>query len=115
LLKELEQLATETVALLHESQRPLAESLARAAQERSPTLSAEDATKIAGALIARADEILFPGWIEQEHVDVELFREFTKILAKQFASAGLHLRDKDFVTRCIRLLRKANYKAKSDE
>jgi type I restriction enzyme R subunit len=114
LLKELEELAKETVALIQESQRPLVESMARAAQERSPNLSAEDAGKISAALLKKADDILFPGWTEQEHVDVELFREFTKVLAKEFSTAGLLGRDKDFVSRCIALLRKASYRAKSD-
>jgi type I restriction enzyme, R subunit len=114
LLKELEQLAEETVALIQEAQRPLAESIARAAQERTQALPAEDAARISAALLNKADEILFPGWTEQEHMDVELFREFTKVLAKEFASVGLHRRDKDFVSRCITLLRKANYRAKAD-
>jgi len=64
--------------------------------------------------VSKADEILFPGWPEQDHVDIELFREFTKVLAKEFSSAGLHARDKDFVSRCIKLLRKSNYRAKTD-
>ncbi|MGH9697840.1 MAG: type I restriction endonuclease subunit R [Candidatus Acidiferrales bacterium] len=114
LLKELEELAKETVALVQESQRPLAESIAKAAQERSEGLSLADAAKIAAAVVKKADETLFPGWTEQEHVDVELFREFTKILAKDFSSAGLHGRNKDFVERSIKLLHRANYRAKSD-
>jgi type I restriction enzyme R subunit len=114
LLKELEELAKQTVALIQESQRPLIESIARAAQERSPELSSEQAATISAALLKRADEILFPAWTEQEHMDVELFREFTKILAKQFPAAGLHGRDKDFVTRCLTLLHRANYRARAD-
>jgi type I restriction enzyme R subunit len=115
LLKELEELAKETVALIQEASRPLAESVVRAAKERSTGLPDEDAARIAAALLAKADEILFPGWIDQEHVGVELFREFTKILAKQFPGAGLHGRDKDFVDRCIKLFQRANYRAKSNE
>jgi type I restriction enzyme R subunit len=115
LLSELEQLAKEVVTLIQESKRPLAESLARAAQDRSPGLSAEQSEMIAAALMAKADELLFPGWTEQEHVDTELFREFTKLLAKRFAAAGLHARDKDFVDRCIKLLRASGYRAKTDE
>jgi type I restriction enzyme, R subunit len=114
LLKELEELAKETVALIQESQRPLEESIARAAKERSPNLSAENAVTISATLLKKADEVLFPGWTEQEHVDVELFREFTKVLAKEFPTAGLHGRDKDFVSRCITLMRKAGYRAKAD-
>jgi hypothetical protein len=115
LLKELEELAKETAALIEESQRPIVESFMKAAQERAPTLSTEDAGKIAIALIAKADEILFPGWTEQEHVDTELFRALTTILAKQFAPAGLHGTDKDFVDRCIKLLRRKNHRAQSND
>ncbi|MEW6669413.1 MAG: HsdR family type I site-specific deoxyribonuclease [Thermodesulfobacteriota bacterium] len=114
LLKELEELAKETVALIQDSSRPLTESMAQAALERSPALTQETAARIAPALLSKAEEILFPGWTEQEHVNVELFREFTKILAKQFPEASLHGRDKDFVDRCIKLLLRANYKGKSD-
>jgi type I restriction enzyme R subunit len=115
LLKELDELTRETVELIQESQRPVAESFARAAMERATGLSREDADKIALALLRKADQVLFPGWPEQEHVDIELFREITKLMAKEFPGAGLHARDKDFVTRCIKLLRKANYKARTIE
>ena len=114
LLKELEQLTREAVELIQESQRPLTQGIAKAAKERSPGLSDEQAASVAVALLKKADEILFPGWPEQDHVDIELFREFTKILAKEFPLLALHGRDKDFVSRCIKLLRKANYKAKID-
>lgn len=115
LLKELEELTRETVELIQESQRPLVESFARAALERSTGLSEKVAAEIGAALIHKADEVLYPGWTEQEHVDIELFRAFTILLAKVYPDAGLHARDKDFVTRCIKLLRKASYKAKTDE
>jgi hypothetical protein len=78
-------------------------------------ISDEDAYKIAEALIKKADELLFAGWPDQEHIDIELFRAFTILLAKEFPGAGLHGRDKDFVARCIKLLRKAGYKAKTYE
>lgn len=115
LLKELEELSKETVELIQESHRPLVENFAKAAIERATGLSQEDANKIAAALVRKADQVLFPGWPDQEHVDIELFREFTKLLAKEFTTANLHARDKDFVTRCIKLLRKANYRARADE
>jgi len=115
LLKELEELTNETVALIQEAQRPLVESFARAAMERTAGLLEKDANKIAAALLKKADEILFPGWPEQEHLDIELFRAFTKVLALEFSAVGLHARGKDFVARCIKLLHRANYKAKSDD
>ena len=115
LLKELEELAKEAVALIIEAQRPLVESFAQAAKERAPGLSDEQVNALVAALLQKADELLFPGWPEQDHVDVELFRAFTILLAKGFASAGLHAKDRDFVVRCIKLLRKAGYRAKTDE
>jgi type I restriction enzyme R subunit len=115
LLKELEELTKSTVALIQETQRPLAESLAKAAKDRSPDLTADEATLIAAALIAKADELLFPAWPEQEYIDSLLFREFTLLLAKQFPAANLHTRDKDFVERVIKIMRRANYRAKSDD
>ena len=66
LLKELQELAKQTVSLIQESQRPLVESIVKAAQERSAGLSAQDAAKISATLLKKADEILFPGWTEQE-------------------------------------------------
>ena len=110
-----EQLAKEVVTLIQESQRPLAESIAQAALERSPDLAGEEAARIAAALLGKADEILFPGWTEQDYQDTVIFREFTLLLAKEFRAAGLHARDKDFVNRCIHLLRKAAYRSRSDE
>jgi type I restriction enzyme R subunit len=115
LLKELEDLAKETIALIQEAKRPLAESIALAAIERSPGLADQEAAIIAVAVLEKADEVVFPGWTDQDHVQVELFREFTKLLAKQFPAAGLHGRDKDFVDRCIKLIHRANYRGKSDE
>ncbi|MBI5446416.1 MAG: HsdR family type I site-specific deoxyribonuclease [Deltaproteobacteria bacterium] len=114
LLSELEQLAQEVVALIQESRRPLAETLAGAAKERSPGLEPDAARQIAAAIVAKADEMLFPGWPDQEHIDTELFRAFTMLLAKEFPAAGLHRRDQDFVDRCIKTLRRANYRARAD-
>jgi type I restriction enzyme, R subunit len=115
LLTELEALTNETVALIQELRRPIVESFMKAAQERSPDISDNEAAAVASSLIARADEILFPGWTEQDYVDTELFRAFTIVLAKQFAAAGLHNTDKDFVDRCIKLLHRTHYRATSND
>jgi len=61
LLKELEELARETAGIIEESKRPLTESIAKAAQERSPGLASEEVTTISAAFVKKADEILFPG------------------------------------------------------
>ena len=74
-------------------------------------LNEEEAAKIGTAIVAKADELCFPGWEEQEHMQTELFREFTILLANQFPAADLLTAESDFVTRCIRLLQKAKYKA----
>jgi hypothetical protein len=48
-------------------------------------------------------------------VEIELFRAFTTVLAKGFPSAGLHAQDKDFVDRCIKLMRRKNYRAQLND
>ena len=40
---------------------------------------------------------------------------FTTVLAKQFPGAALHGADKDFVDRCIKLLRRKNYRAQAND
>ena len=70
----------------------------------------------ATAGVAEATGLMPSGWIEQEDaVSKDLFREFSKTLAKQFATAGLHGVEKDFVERCIKLLRLKNYRARTND
>jgi type I restriction enzyme R subunit len=114
LLAELEQLTKEVVGLIEESKRPIAEAVATAAKERAPGISDAEAVKISKALLAKADELCFPGWEEQEAMDTDLFRELTVVLAQEFPAAGVHAPDKDFVARCIKLLRKVHYGSKDD-
>ena len=42
-------------------------------------------------------------------MDTELYREFTILLARHFKELQLHGEGKDFVERCIRLLKKARF------
>lgn len=112
LLAELEQLTKQVVDLIEESKQPIAKALAKAAKERAAALSDSDAAKLASAIIAKADEACFPGWEQQEAVDTELFREITILLAQDFPKAGLHVPEKDFVARCIKLLHKTRYGSK---
>ena len=52
LLKELEELTKQTVALIQESQRPLVESIARAAQASAPsTLPSDEASALSAVLL----------------------------------------------------------------
>jgi type I restriction enzyme R subunit len=113
LLAELENLTRDVVDLLEESKRPLAESIAKVAQDRSYGLDELDAQKISVRMIQKADELCFPGWEEQEHIEAELFREFTILLVTEFPATGLYNPTTEFVIRCIKLMRKARYKGQS--
>jgi hypothetical protein len=42
-------------------------------------------------------------------MDTDMYREFTILLVEQFKVLELHGPEKDFVHRCIRLLKKARY------
>jgi hypothetical protein len=50
----------------------------------------------------------------QSHMDAELYREFTILLATQFKDLELHGPGKDFVDRCIRLLKKVRFTGEED-
>ncbi len=44
-----------------------------------------------------------------EELKTALYREFTLLLAGRFGDLGLHGKGKDFVNRCIKLLKKARF------
>ena len=56
-----------------------------------------------------------PGIILQSHMDTELYREFTILLATQFKDRQLHGAGKDFVDRCIRLLKKVRFTGEEEQ
>lgn len=109
LLKELEDLTKQVVDVIQETQRPVVDSIAKEAAKRVAHISEGDAMAVAQAIMVKAKEKCFDNWFLQGHMDTELYREFTILLATQFKSLQLHGTGKDFVDRCIRLLKKARF------
>ena len=115
LIAELEKLSKEVVERIEESKLPLREQIAKAIKERSPKIDMAKADEIADAILAKADEWCFENWFLKEDVDTTLYREFTITLAGKFGNIGLHGKGKDFVDRCIKLLKRARYVGKGGE
>jgi type I restriction enzyme R subunit len=109
LLKELEELTSQVVDIVQEAQRPVRNSIAKEVAKRVDGISEERALQVADALLSRAQDLCFPNWHVQTHMETELYREFTIVLARRFRDLGLHGAGKDFVERCIRLLRKTRF------
>jgi type I restriction enzyme R subunit len=106
LLRELENLAKSVVDVVQEAHRPVADSIAKEVAERVEGVSAADSQAVADAMVARAKELVFPNWWTQAHVDTDLYRELTVLLATDYRDLALHGAGKTFVDRCIRLLKK---------
>jgi type I restriction enzyme, R subunit len=109
LLKELESLTEQVVDVIQETQRPIVDSIAKEVAKRVEGISVSDALAVAKAIVAKAAEKCFPNWFLQSHMDTELYREFTILLATQFKELQLQGPGKDFVDRCIRLLKKVRF------
>ena len=109
LLKELEDLTSQVVDVIQEARRPVQNSIAKEVSKRIDGISEDRAIQVADAIIGRAHELCFPNWFAQSHMDTELYREFTILLAKDFKELGLHGAGKDFIDRCIRLLKKVQF------
>jgi type I restriction enzyme R subunit len=109
LLRELEEVTKQAVEVIEESRRPVVNSIAKAVKEHLPDLENEKATEVAAAIVAKAKEKCFENWFLQSHMETELYREFTILLAKEFKELQLHGKDQGFVERCIRLLKKARF------
>lgn len=105
----LEQLTKEVVDLVNESKKPVAESLAHAAREMNPAVSAEQAGSIAAAIVAAVGPLCFPNWWLKSDVKQDLFREITIVLVQRFKDANLHLPGVGFVDRALRLLEKTRF------
>jgi type I restriction enzyme R subunit len=109
LLKELEELTKQVVDVIQEAQRPIVDSIAKEVLRRVGGIPETDALTVATAIVSKATERCFKNWFLQDHMDTELYREFTILLATQFRTLQLHGASKDFVDRCIRLLKKVRF------
>lgn len=109
LLNELEDLTKQVVDVIQEAQRPIVDSIAKEVAKRVEDISEADALAVATAIVSKASEKCFKNWFLQSHMDTELYREFTILLATQFKNRQLHGAGKDFVDRCIRLLKKVRF------
>ena len=109
LLRELEKLASEMIDVIEETQRPVLNSIALEVAKRVEQVSEDTALSVAIAILARANERCFPNWFAQSYMDTDLYREFTIRLAQDFPDLGLHGPGKNFVDRCIRLLKKVRF------
>ncbi len=109
LLKELEELTSQVVEVVQEAQRPVVDSIVQEVGKRVEGISDDEARTIANAIVDRAAELCFPNWYTQAYMDTELYRELTILLATTFRDLNLHGPGKDFVDRCIRLLKKVRF------
>lgn len=115
LLKELEELTAQVIDVVQEAQRPVLNSIAKEVAKRVDGVSNDRAIQVATAIVSKAKELCFPNWFAQPHMDTELYREFTILLNANFKELGLHGAGKDFVDRCIRLLKKVRFEGDAQE
>ncbi len=115
LLKELEDLTKQVVDVIQEAQRPIVDSIAKEVPKRVEGISEADALAVAKAIVAKAAEKCFKNWFLQSYMDTELYREFTILLATHFKERQLHGAGKDFVDRCIRLLKKVRFTGEEEQ
>jgi type I restriction enzyme R subunit len=110
LIEELEKLTGEDVAAIEETKRPVAQTIALSVKERVGGVSDEKAVEIAAAILGKADELCFEGWEHRPDMETTLTREFTLLLADRYRDLGLIGTGKDFVARCVRLLKRSRYR-----
>ncbi len=115
LLTELEELTKQVVDVIQEAQRPIVDSIAKEVTKRVEGISEPDALAVATAIVSKAAEKCFKNWFLQSHMDTELYRGFTILLATQFKDRHLHGAGKDFVDRCIRLLKKVRFTGEEEK
>lgn len=108
-INQLEDLAIQTIEIIEQQQRPIADSIVKLVKERLPNISHEQAIRVANAIVSKAEFLCFPGWFKQSHMDTEIYREFTRLLNANFKDFGLHGQGKDFIDSCIKLLRKVRF------
>ncbi|MBW4523362.1 MAG: HsdR family type I site-specific deoxyribonuclease [Scytolyngbya sp. HA4215-MV1] len=109
LLGELEALAQQTVEIVEQKNRPVADTIMNLVKERVPNLSDAEAIAVVNAILNKAEALCFPNWFQQTHMDSELYREFTLLLAERYQNLSLHGKSKDFVDRSIKVLKKVRF------
>jgi type I restriction enzyme R subunit len=109
LLKELEELTAQVLDVVLESQRPVVESIAKEVTKRVEGIAPAAAMAVARSIVSKASELCFENWFRQTHMDTELYQAFTVVLATEYRDLNLHGPGKDFVERCIRLLKKVRF------
>lgn len=115
LLNELESLTKQVVEVIQESQRPIVDSIAKEVAKRVEGIAEPDALAVAKAIVTKAAEKCFKNWFLQSYMDTELYKEFTILLATEFKELHLHGAGKDFVDRCIRLLKKVRFTVEEEQ
>jgi type I restriction enzyme R subunit len=115
LISALEQLAAEVVDLVNEGKKPVSESIAHAARETNPGITAEQAAAIAAAVVEEAKKVCFPNWHLKGDVRGDLFVGITAVLFQQFNFANLHTPAAGFAERAMRLLEKTRFVGNADE
>ena len=115
LLEELEDLTKQVVEIIQEAQRPVVNTIAKEVAKRAEGISEEQAMAVAKSLVGSARVKCFKNWFTQDHMDTELYREFTILLAKQFKELGLHGPKSEFIDRCIKLLKKVRFVGEDTE
>jgi hypothetical protein len=115
LISALEELAVEVVDLINEGKKPVGESIAHVVREINPSITEEQATHIATAVIAEAAKHCFPNWYLKSDVKQALFLGITTVLVQEFKDANLHMPATGFAERAMRLLEKTRYVGKADD
>jgi type I restriction enzyme R subunit len=115
LISALEQLAAEVVDLVNEGKKPVSESIAHAAREINPGITAEQAAAIATVVVAEAKKVCFPNWYLKSDAKSELFLGITTVLVQEFKFADLHMPATGFAERAMRLLEKTRFVGNLDE
>jgi type I restriction enzyme R subunit len=109
ILQGLESLTQQTVELVEQRNRPVAVTITNFVKERVPDLLEEEATAVTSAILDKAEALCFTNWFQQSHMDNDLYREFTLLLVDKYPNLGLHGKNKDFVDRCIKVLKKVRF------
>ncbi len=112
LLEELEALATATVRLVGEAQRPVEQTIAGYVIERLPAAVPATARRIAETLVAKARATGSKDWFTYENEEKALYAALVDTLFDEFKALDLHKTptgEKNFAERVVKLLKKVRF------